>query len=80
MSASRRLRMRDRPDCFAGARFVIALGPFVLEQAIGRGGMAIVWRAFHREQGQQVAVKVLTTEAARNPLFFSTFRSEFTTQ
>jgi len=55
---------------------VIALGPFVLEQAIGRGGMAIVWRAFHREQGQQVAVKVLTTEASRNPLFFSTFRSE----
>ena len=55
---------------------MIALGPFVLEQAIGRGGMAIVWRAVHREQGQQVAVKVLTTEAARNPLFFSTFRSE----
>ena len=55
---------------------MIPLGPFVLEQAIGRGGMAIVWRAVHREQRQPVAIKVLTTDAARNPLFFSTFRSE----
>lgn len=55
---------------------MIALGPFVLEQAIGRGGMAIVWRAVHRDQGHPVAIKVLTSEAARNPLFFSTFRSE----
>ena len=55
---------------------VIPLGPFLLEKAIGRGGMAIVWRALHREQRQAVAIKVLTTDAARNPLFFSTFRSE----
>ena len=55
---------------------MISLGPFVLDSAIGRGGMAVVWSATHREQGHPVAVKVLTSEAARNPLFFKSFRSE----
>jgi tetratricopeptide (TPR) repeat protein len=55
---------------------MIPLGPFVLESVLGRGGMAVVWRAHHREQGTPVAVKVLTSDAARNPLFFKTFRSE----
>ncbi|MCO4772502.1 MAG: serine/threonine protein kinase, partial [Deltaproteobacteria bacterium] len=55
---------------------MIALGPFVLESILGRGGMAVVWRARHQEQGDPVAVKVLTSDGARNPLFFKTFRSE----
>lgn len=55
---------------------MISLGPFMLESVLGRGGMAVVWRARHREQGSPVAVKVLTSDASRNPLFFKTFRSE----
>ena len=49
---------------------MIPIGPFVLESAIGRGGTAVVWRAHHREQGDPVAVKVLTSEGVRNPLYF----------
>jgi serine/threonine protein kinase/tetratricopeptide (TPR) repeat protein len=55
---------------------LIPLGPFQLQSRIGKGGMAEVWRAVHRAQGVPVAVKVLTTRAAREPLFLSSFRAE----
>lgn len=55
---------------------VLSLGPFHLEIPLGRGGMATVWRARHREYGSAVAVKILTGDAVKNPLFFKTFRSE----
>ncbi len=55
---------------------MISLEPFVLEKPIGRGGMAEVWAAKHREQGVPVAVKVLTTEKTRDPMFVSAFKNE----
>ena len=55
---------------------MIPLGPFALESVIGQGGMAEVWSAVHREQGERVAVKVMTGERAQEPLFQSSFRNE----
>ncbi|MBU48187.1 MAG: hypothetical protein CL920_05755 [Deltaproteobacteria bacterium] len=55
---------------------MIPLEVFTLKKPIGRGGMAEVWAGEHREQGVDVAVKVLTSEKTRDPLFLSAFRNE----
>ncbi len=35
------------------------VGPYRLVERIGRGGMGTVWRAVHRQTGQEAAVKIL---------------------
>ena len=35
------------------------LGDFILSEEIGRGGMGIVYRAFDKNLGREVAVKIL---------------------
>ncbi len=52
------------------------LGPFLLEAAIGEGGMATVFRGRHRLDGTPVAVKVLKPQFALNPQFAEQFRFE----
>ncbi len=54
----------------------IAIGPFVLDQPIGQGGMGQVWRGVHVGQGVPVAVKVLTRDAARQEGYVAAFRNE----
>ena len=54
----------------------VALGPFVLQERLGKGGMAEVWRAVHEADGVAVAVKVLTAERARRPRSRLQFRQE----
>ncbi|MEQ1507283.1 MAG: protein kinase, partial [Myxococcota bacterium] len=44
------------------------LGPFVLDEPIGRGGMGAVWRARHQDQGVPVAVKILETQVTEEEL------------
>ena len=55
---------------------MIRLGPFQLESIIGRGGMAEVWAARHVETGTPVAIKVLTSERARDAMFVRALRDE----
>ena len=43
---------------------------------LGSGGMSDVWRGVHRAQGVPVAVKVLSPNLARTPLFEAVFRRE----
>jgi eukaryotic-like serine/threonine-protein kinase len=54
----------------------IPVGPFLLQRPIGQGGMGEVWRGVHGEQGVQVAVKVLTREAARRADYVASFHNE----
>lgn len=54
----------------------IEVGPFFLEEPIGRGGMGEVWRGHHATQGLAVAIKVLTQEGARKPLYVKSFHNE----
>ncbi len=55
---------------------MIRVGPFILQEPIGRGGMAEVWGAVHERQGEPAAVKILTGEAILNPVYLALFRKE----
>ena len=52
------------------------LGPFILEQAIGKGAMGEVWKARHRDRGIPVAIKVMTAKAARVDTSLKSFFNE----
>jgi serine/threonine protein kinase len=52
------------------------LGPFVLEEVIGSGGMGEVWRGMHQARAMPVAVKILRGEIARKPAYRRAFSSE----
>jgi len=58
------------------AKQAIPLGPFVLHNLLGRGGMGEVWKGVHPPSGQGVAVKVLTRKFARDPWYLESFRTE----
>lgn len=51
---------------------------FVLEEAIGRGGMGVVYRARDEQLGETVAVKVIGGLAALDPAATERFRREVT--
>ncbi len=52
------------------------LGPYRLEAALGRGGMATVYRAFQVTVKRPVAVKVMSPELGQNPEFVERFSRE----
>ncbi len=52
------------------------LGPYKLEEQLGRGGMATVYRAFQTTVKRYVAVKVMSPDIARDPGFVERFARE----
>jgi serine/threonine protein kinase len=56
---------------------MMMIGPFELLESVGSGGMGTVYRARHCKTRQIVAVKVMTAEAAANPLLLKRFEQEF---
>jgi len=54
----------------------VTLGPFVVEQPLGKGGMGEVWTGRHRRQGTPVAIKVLRENRAGDERFVFAFRNE----
>src|SRR5262245_10832378 len=46
----------------AGRRSELSIGPYVLSEEIGRGGMGVVYRARHRQRPGSFAVKLLPPE------------------
>ena len=57
----------------------MTIGPFLLENAIGKGAMGEVWKARHKESNTLVAIKVLLSEAASDPWAHDAFQSEIRT-
>jgi serine/threonine protein kinase len=51
------------------------IGPYQLIARLGQGGMGVVYLA-ESEEGDNVAVKVLRTDLARDPAFLARFRRE----
>jgi hypothetical protein len=52
------------------------LGPFLLEERLGAGGMGIVFRAVHVETRRKVAIKVLSEKAAASKKIVARFARE----
>ncbi len=52
------------------------LGPFRIEQLIGRGGMGTVYEAFDKSLQRKVALKVLAKEHSRNTELTDRFQRE----
>lgn len=54
----------------------VHIGPFQLHKPIEKGNMGEVWEGVHIEQGVRVAVKVLSSDAARDDQCRANFRNE----
>ena len=52
------------------------VGPFRLDGVIGQAGMGVVWKGRHVEQDVPVAIKFLTEEGARDPLYLGCLKNE----
>src|SRR5262245_33721579 len=53
-----------------------ALGPYELQDRIGTGGMAAVYRGVHRALGQPRAIKILLPSLSADESLVERFRSE----
>ena len=52
------------------------VGPFRLDGVIGQAGMGVVWKGRHVEQDVPVAIKFLTEDGARDPLYLGCLKNE----
>jgi serine/threonine-protein kinase len=51
-------------------------GRYLVEEVLGEGGMATVYRARHRLSDRSVAIKIMNAELAQNPVTQERFRRE----
>ncbi len=68
--------MSGGPADFAGLGPGAAVGGYRLEQRIGRGGMAVVYRAADQRSGRTVALKILAPGLVRDGAFRARFVRE----
>jgi len=76
----------DKATCFVDGVALVEIqdprigttlaGRYVIEDVIGEGGMATVYRAKIRSSDRHVAIKVMNQELARNPVIQERFRRE----
>jgi serine/threonine protein kinase len=74
-AADRQQHPDRRPDPTAPPQ--AQLGDYDLLKPVGEGGMGTVYKARHRPTGEIVAVKVIASGPARNPIVLQRFEREF---
>lgn len=52
------------------------IGGYKLEEAVGRGGMGVVYRATQTELDRTVAIKLIATERTADPIYRERFKQE----
>ena len=55
----------------------LMIGPYLLDEKLGAGGMGVVFKARHRPSGRVVALKLLPPSFGRDPDVVRRFRREF---
>jgi len=53
-----------------------SIGPYAIEEEIGRGAAGVVWRGRHSETGREVAIKLLLPRATLDRSAFARFQRE----
>ncbi len=76
MTDARRPAILPRPMNAEIPQTPFTLDAYDLHDLLGKGAMGEVWRGVHREQGAEVAIKVLTGPLARKPQYRAAFREE----
>ena len=71
--STRKTTPREMPNLPSGQLFA---GRYEVLEEVGEGGMGVVYRAFDRELGEQVAVKTLRPELLQDPTLIERFKSE----
>lgn len=76
----------DKTTCFVDGSALVEIqdprigttiaGRYVIEDVIGEGGMAAVYRAKHRLSDRHVAIKIMNADLATNPVTQERFRRE----
>ncbi|MBA2724907.1 MAG: hypothetical protein H0U53_02860 [Actinobacteria bacterium] len=59
-----------------GPRSGSTIGPYVLHEEVGRGGMGVIYRATRADTGLEVAVKFMLPELSTNIRFRERFVAE----
>ncbi|HXJ25064.1 MAG TPA: hypothetical protein VNH17_05175, partial [Streptosporangiaceae bacterium] len=66
----------ENPAAYGGFAAGSQVAGYRLEEQIGRGGMAVVFRARDSRLGRRVALKILAPELARDDAFRQRFIRE----
>ncbi len=65
------------PVCDKKFQILREFGPFIIEQRLDVGGMAVVYRALDTRNKKEVALKVLSAQALHEPGASSSFKREY---
>lgn len=63
-------------EVIAGRGKRLVLGNYLVLSKLGQGGMGVVFKAVHLRMRREVAIKLLATKEARNPLYRQRFQKE----